>query len=199
MMMHHDAQPLRSKDDIKGLLNQIRFLRQAGAVSLQCTLANPIQGSRWISEAITQGQVFERVGGKKVEDRDYDGNHVVASVHPRPWQLQRNQILAYAAFYNPVHFFKSIWIRNRRVRNKKVFYQVWGMVNLVRMAWSLKGYIWRLWRGPIERMKGWPERYLRTGSPYAESILNKAKLNTSESSPVPSTRPEAPSSMTKHL
>jgi len=170
MMMHHDAQPLRSKGDIKGLLNQVKFLHKAGAVSLQCTLANPAFGSRWVNEAITQGQVFSRVGGQKIEDRHYDGNHIVASSRQDPWRMQRNYLLAYLTFYNPINFLKSFAVPKRTIRNKHFFYQVWGMGSLLRTAWSVKGHLWRLWRGPIERLKGWPERYCRPGTPYIQLI-----------------------------
>jgi hypothetical protein len=35
MMMHHDTQPLVSRGSNYGLINQVRLLRKAGAVSLK--------------------------------------------------------------------------------------------------------------------------------------------------------------------
>src|SRR3954470_3196206 len=46
MMMHHDAQPLYSRGTTYGLLNQIKVLRKAGAVSLQVLMLTPAAGSK---------------------------------------------------------------------------------------------------------------------------------------------------------
>ncbi len=50
MMMHHDSQPLYTPGKPYGLLNQVKVLRRAGAVSLQVLMAHPItrhQALRW--------------------------------------------------------------------------------------------------------------------------------------------------------
>ena len=41
MMMHHDGQPLYTREGMYGLLNQVNFLRKAGAQSLQVTVLTP--------------------------------------------------------------------------------------------------------------------------------------------------------------
>src|SRR5947208_16898980 len=79
MMMHHDSQPLYSRKGNYGLLNQIKVLRKAGAVSLQVLMLTPSAGTKLYESTFDSGQVFERVGGRSVLPHMYDGNYVVAS------------------------------------------------------------------------------------------------------------------------
>ena len=104
MMMHHDSQPLYSRGSNYGLLNQIRVLRQAGAVSLQVLMMTPSPGTKLFEDTFTKGLVLGRAGGREVRPYMYDGNYVIASVHPRPWRKQFNLLLGYLYFYNPVWF-----------------------------------------------------------------------------------------------
>lgn len=170
MLMHHDAQPLHDRRHLNGLMDQVRFLFDAGAVGLQCTVASPALGSRWADEVFTAGQIYDRVGGKPVMDYCFDGNHVVASTRRDPWQVQLNLLRAYAAFYNPLNLARILLARHTPLGEKRLYEQLHGIVALVRTAWNLKGYLWRLWRGPIDRHKGWPERFCRPGSPYPSLI-----------------------------
>jgi len=170
MLMHYDDQPLRSPGKLVGLLNQIRFIQRAGALSMQCTVASPATGSRWINQMYKSGLMYESVGGRRIRDGDFDGNHVVAGSRPDPWRVQWNLLRGYAAFYNPINFARGLAIRKRRLARKTLTYQLWGMAALVRTAWRLKGHLWRLWKGPIIRAKGWPARYCRPGSPYPQLI-----------------------------
>src|SRR5262249_56922209 len=50
MMMHHDGQPLASRGNLYGLLNQVNFLRQSGSVSVQVTILTPSVGSKGYEE-----------------------------------------------------------------------------------------------------------------------------------------------------
>ena len=103
MMIHHDGQPLWSWKSLSGLLNQVSFLRRAGAISCQVTLLTPTPGSKSHGDYFRDGLSLRRVGGKPVEDYHYDGSHVVATEHDHPWQRQFNFLASYAAFYNPVN------------------------------------------------------------------------------------------------
>jgi radical SAM superfamily enzyme YgiQ (UPF0313 family) len=189
MMMHHDDQPLHSPGKMTGLVEQIKFLHKAGAMGLQCTLANPAYGSRWISDVYDKGLLYESVGGEKIEDLHFDGNHVIASVHPDPLRMQINVLKGFAAFYNPWNLLQAMRPKVKEsVRRKSIFYQIWGMVTLVRTAWMLRGYLWGLWQGPIERVKGWPQRFRSSGSPYPGLIPEEVKmpeLHSTEPLPLP--------------
>jgi len=166
MLMHHDAQPLHSSRHLAGLIDQIRFLFEAGAVGMQCTIASPALGSKWANEIFTRGLVYEEVGRQKVGDAQFDGNHVVACTRSDPWRIQLNLLRGYAAFYNPVNFARTLLARHKPFGEKRFLEQVRGITALVQTAWRLKGYLWRLWRGPIRRANGWPARFRRPGSPY---------------------------------
>src|SRR5213075_2930274 len=65
MMMHHDSQPLYSRKGNYGLLNQIKLLRKAGAVSLQVLMITPSAGTKLYEGTFTSGMVFDSVGGRK--------------------------------------------------------------------------------------------------------------------------------------
>ena len=60
MMMHHDSQPLYSRKGNYGLLNQIKVLRKAGAVSLQVLMLTPSAGTKLYESTFDSGQVFEQ-------------------------------------------------------------------------------------------------------------------------------------------
>lgn len=151
MMMHHDSQPLYSWGSNYGLLNQIRILRKAGAVSLQVLMLTPASGSKLLEGTYSSGQVFRSVAGKRVTPHMHDGNYVVASSHPRPWTKQLNMILGYAYFYNPVWFIVNL-IRGRTpVSTKPAGMQLVGMAGLVMTIVRTSGWVLRLMTGRIER------------------------------------------------
>jgi hypothetical protein len=190
MLMHHDAQPLHDRRNLAGLLDQVRFLFDAGAVGLQCTVASPALGSRWANEVFTAGKLYERIGGRSVVDSDFDGNHVVSSTRSDPWRIQFNLLRAYAAFYNPTNFVRILLARHKPLGEKRIFEQLHGIIALVHTIWRLKGHLWRLWRGPIECMQGWPERFRRTGTPYP-GLMNILKENPRDSAPPDHAVPKA--------
>lgn len=156
MMIHSDDQPLRSpKDDLSGLLNQARYLFNQGAVSYQCTYLGPAVGTRDFEPACKAGMIFKRVGGRVIPQAHQDGNHVVASRHPRPWQQQLNVLRAYAAFYNPLNTLRAIWkLRRDPVGRKRLVFQLAGQVGLLLTAPRLLAWARRLKRGPIEPYAG---------------------------------------------
>ncbi len=181
MLMHHDDQPLHSPGTLVGLVDQIRFLFEAGAVSLQCTIAGPAIGSKWSDEVYAGGLLYERVGGKKLVDAQHDGNHVATSLRPDPWRIQLNLLLGYAAFYNPINFVRSLQLTARTMkkqRRRRAAYQLWGMQAWLRTAWKVKGHLWRLWRGPIQRVTDWRPQFRRSGSPYPGLIHANLDKNT---------------------
>jgi radical SAM superfamily enzyme YgiQ (UPF0313 family) len=160
MMMHHDGQPLASRGNLYGLLNQVRFLRKSGSVSCQVTILTPSVGSKGYEETYEQGMVIEQAGQKKLEDYQYDGNHCIATTDPRPWRKQLNIYLAYANFYNPFNFVRAITSWNDPVWHYRVMYQAYGMVGLIKSV--LRGWSWlsSLYRGPIKKMTSVPRRRL---------------------------------------
>ncbi len=156
MMIHSDAQPLRSKPgDLSGLLDQARYLVDQGAVSYQCTYLGPAVGTRDLEPAAKAGAIFKRVGHRNVPSAFQDGNHVVASKDPKPWRKQLNVLRAYAAFYNPVNTVRAILnMRRDALGPKRLFFQVVGQIGLVLTAPKLFAWSRRLKRGPIEVYQG---------------------------------------------
>ena len=108
MLMHHDSQPLYTRKSGEGLLNQVGLLRKAGAVYVQIMMLTPSPGSKSYDEAYSSGLAFESVNEVAVEPRIVDGNHVVASRHPRPWVKQLNLLAAYLYFYNPLRLLAAL-------------------------------------------------------------------------------------------
>ena len=156
MMIHSDAQPLRSTPgDLSGLLNQARYVFGQGAVSYQCTYLGPAIGTRNLEPALTSGGSYRQVGGKAVPNAFQDGNHVVASHHPRPWQQQLNLLRAYASFYNPLNTIRTLLaIRGDSVSPKRLTHQLIGQIGLSLTMPRMLAWAWRLKRGPIEPYDG---------------------------------------------
>jgi radical SAM superfamily enzyme YgiQ (UPF0313 family) len=156
MMIHSDAQPWRSAPGtLSGLRNQARFVFQHGAVSYQCTYLGPAIGTRDLEPALTSGTAFNRVGGRPVPNAFQDGNHVVASRHPRCWQQQLNLLRAYTTFYNPINTIRALFgLRRDSVSPKRLIHQLVGQVGLLLTIPKMLAWAWRLWRGPIEPYDG---------------------------------------------
>jgi radical SAM superfamily enzyme YgiQ (UPF0313 family) len=184
MMMHSEDQPVHAPDGLSGFADQLKFLFRAGAVGAQCTVVNPAIGSRWMNDAYKQHLLFNRVGGQKIPDAYFDGNHVLATYRPDAWRVQMGYFRGYAAFYNPINFIRACFDKNTYLRTKRLFYQLWGMATFVRTLWKLKGYFWRLRRGKIERAQDWPEKFRRQGSPYP-GLINPAQTSTTISTEEP--------------
>lgn len=152
MMIHHDSQPLYTRGGSDyGLLNQARILRKAGAISLQVSMMTPSNGSKGYGEMFSSGLVFESVAGKTVEQHMLDGNHVVASVHERPWPKQLNILAAYAYFYNPLRFLGALVRPKSRLYFAASIMQIIGMWGLSLTAWRTLRWAFLLFRGNIKR------------------------------------------------
>jgi radical SAM superfamily enzyme YgiQ (UPF0313 family) len=152
MMMHHDSQPLYSRGSNYGLLNQIKILRKAGAVSLQVLMMTPSAGTKLYEESFTSGMVIDRAGGRRVAPHMYDGNHVIASVHPRPWRKQLNMLLGYLYFYNAGWLLVNLWRRKTPVRMRPAYMQMVGILGLIPTVWRTTGWALRLMFCRIERL-----------------------------------------------
>lgn len=115
MMMHHDSQPLYTPGRPDGLLNQVRLLRKAGAISMQTLMLTPARGSKSFEDAYTSGLAYQTVGGLAVEPHILDGNYIVASRAPHPWRKQCNLLAAYLYFYNPLRFLIALVYSKSRI------------------------------------------------------------------------------------
>ena len=155
MMMHHDDQPLWSWRGLSGLINQVRFLRRAGALTCQVTLLTPSVGSKSFEQSFEDGTALAQVGGKPVEEYQYDGNHIVATSHKHPWRRQVNMLASYASFYNPVNLlraapkFDKLWAQRMQ-------FQVYGMLGLAKSIYQFRSWLWQLMGGPVERFSEFP-------------------------------------------
>lgn len=158
MMIHHDDQPLTSPSgDLRGVVDQARFVFEAGAVSYQCTYLGALVGSRLIEEAVTSGNHIYKVAGQVVPEAYWDGNHVTATKRDDAWKRQLHVLGAYAGFYNPWHLFKTMREYNRdAVGKKRAILQLLGMYGIVWTAFKTARWIYQLWRGPVEKIAHWP-------------------------------------------
>jgi len=165
MMMHHDGQPLASRGNLYGLINQVNFLRKTGSVSVQVTILTPSVGSKGYEESYKKGMVIDEANGRKVEDYHYDGNHCIATQDPRPWRKQMNIYLAYGSFYNPLNFVRSIVNWKDPLWSVRVMYQAYGMVGLVKSVTTGWDWLSSLWKGPVSKQQDVPRRRLEMVPP----------------------------------
>ncbi|MBN1345300.1 MAG: radical SAM protein [Phycisphaerae bacterium] len=165
MMVHHDNQPLLSRGDLSGLINQVVFLRKAGAISMQITSLTPSVGSRGYEETFESGCVIERVGGTRVKEYQIDGNHVVATNSPSPWTVQMRLLAGYAAFYNPINFLDGCIRPRKRLFLADVGIQAVGMYALAKTAVKFMLWAGKMWWGPVKRSTESPKPSWRLISP----------------------------------
>ncbi|MCH7808495.1 MAG: radical SAM protein [Planctomycetes bacterium] len=151
MLMHHDGQPLYTRKGMYGLLNQVWFLRKAGAQSMQVSVLTPAVGTRAYDPSFENGLVFDTVGGKPLLQHQFDGNHVVASDSSKPWRVQLNVLVAYASYYNPVNFVRAFIRPANKLFMVGVNHQVLGMVGLMFNTFDSLRWAYRLRRGPVTR------------------------------------------------
>jgi radical SAM superfamily enzyme YgiQ (UPF0313 family) len=179
MMMHHDGQPLASKGNLYGLLNQVQFLHKSGSVSMQVTILTPSVGSKGYEEPYEEGMVIDQAGEHPLEDYLYDGNHCIATKDPKPWRMQINILLAYASFYNPLNFFKIFMKRKDPLKKYRVMWQIYGMLGVVKSFFEGAGWLWGLYKGPVRKKKGVPKPMLPIVDANEEAPLAaKPKLST---------------------
>jgi len=165
MMMHHDGQPLYSRDNLYGLLNQVNFLRKAGSVSVQVTILTPAVGSKSYEDNYEKGLVIDQAGKHKVEDYQFDGNHCIATEDPHPWRKQLNVYLGYFAFYNPLNFVRTLLNWKDPLWDCKLLWQSYGMLGALRSFWQGFGWLKSLFTGPIQKLKELPRKRLEMIAP----------------------------------
>ena len=174
MMMHYDGQPLWSWRGLAGLVNQVGFLRRAGALTCQITLLMPMVGSRSYEELFRDELVLSRIGGKRVGDYMYGGNHCISTGSKRPWQRQVNMLIGYAAFYNPLSLLRTL-LKFDGLRQMRVGFQVMGMAALAKSIWVARADLLRMVLGPIERHAGPPHpKYAMLAPDQDESELRQS-------------------------
>ena len=187
MMMHHDAQPLYTRDSAYGLLNQVDLLRRAGASSLQVLMMSPATGSKLYESSFTTGLAYESVAGRTVEPYMRDANYVIASRHEQPWRKQLNIMAAYAAFYNPARLLVALARRGNRLHKIDVAMQIFGMLGLVHTVRRTFGWSVRLMFGRIVRTTHTPHSEIPMraprGAPSSHALSGTPTLAVSESVP----------------
>lgn len=164
MIIHHDGQPLWSWRGLYGLLNQVGFLRRAGALTCQITMLTPSVGSKSYEPLFREGKVLSHAGGLPVEDYQFDGNHCVATTSESPWLRQLNLFAGYAAFYNPLNMLRAL-ARLDGLWQRRVRCQVLGMLGIAQSLYQASGWIARLVSGPVERHTSPPEPKFRVLCP----------------------------------
>jgi radical SAM superfamily enzyme YgiQ (UPF0313 family) len=164
LLIHDDSQPLLTFKSSRGLLNQVQLVRNLGALSIQLTSLMPCAGTKLYKETYQSGMAYQTVGGREIEPRRVDGNHVVASLHPRPWQRQMNLLVAYSFFYNPLRWLKA-WVFPKATRGKAqdAVLQTMGMVGLARNwlripFWALRLLTRKIVRATVEPRSPIPMR-----------------------------------------
>jgi len=100
MMMHFDGQPLKTNSSLEGILDQVEFLRNHGAQSIQVTYNTPSIGSKDYFEHFERGKVLEQIGDLKVGWKFFDGNHVISTIHDDILDRQKHLMACYEKFYN---------------------------------------------------------------------------------------------------
>ena len=147
MMMFHEGQPYHTPGALYGLYNQIKFLRQAGAVSVQCTVHSPAVGTREQEAIYAKGGVLRSIGSYIIPESMYDGNHVMVVAGEAPWKRQVKLIGGYAAFYNPANFVRALKRDGSPLRRRRIRYQLAGMAAVIWTAAKMTPYILRLMTG----------------------------------------------------
>ena len=117
---------------------------------MQITSLMPSVGSDSYDDAFRDGLVMGRVGGRPVEDYQFDGNHCIATRDPHPLRKQLNVLMSYAWFYNPVNLLRAL-MNFDSLRSYRLMYQVTGMLGLLKSVHSSAGWLRRLAVGPIEK------------------------------------------------
>ncbi len=145
MMMFHDGQPYSTPGSLYGITNQVDFLRQAGAVSMQVTIHTPAVGSREFERTFTEHRVIKQLGNLPIKESGYyEGNHVLVEGDTPFWLKQMQLLGAYFRFYNPVNAWRALRDDGSPLRWYRAGYQLLGFVGAVRTAWRLLPYTLRL-------------------------------------------------------
>lgn len=162
MMIHHDDQPFWSTDPKQlGVVNQSFRLFNLGAVAYHSTYITPSMGARNVETMFGSGQVIARIGGRDVPEAFYDGNHVIATRHRRPWVRQIHLALAHVSFYNPINLVRTL-VKDLRLRHerRRFKWQIIGASMLPASILKIIPFTLSLAFGKIEKHKKTPSRRL---------------------------------------
>lgn len=155
MLMHHDGQKFTGDEKNLGLRDQIEFLRSCGAKTIQVTYLTPSTGSKDEDRDFLSGKVFRKVGNLVIEDRHFDGTHVVSTGEADVLERQRNIINAYYSFYNAKNFIKELvasFLRGEAFsKYNSAWFQLMGIKAARITKRGLKEYIDALSTGKFER------------------------------------------------
>lgn len=165
MMMFHEGQPFYTRAAPYGLLNQVAFLRRAGAVSFQCLSHTPAPGTLEYEKTFATGRVLEAVGSWKIPESKLDGNYVVVAGEQPPWKRQLQLFGAYAAFYNPWNALRALQRDGSRLRRRRFGYQIAGLLATLWTAGKVAPYVLRLMTGKLRFHQGAPSRRLPVRAP----------------------------------
>jgi len=144
MIMFHEGQPYYTSGSLYGLYNQMKFLREAGAVTVQCTAHGPAVGTRERESTYSCGRVLAGLGGYTIPESMFDGNHVMVGGGEAAWKRQVKLIGGYLAFYNPMNFVRALKRDGSLLRRRRIGYQAVGMFATVWTAVKMAPYIVRL-------------------------------------------------------
>lgn len=145
MMMFHDGQPFRTPGSLYGIADQIDFLRQTGAASIQVTIHTPATGTREFERSYAGGKVLKQLGALPITTTGfYDGNHALIRGDTPHWLKQLQLLGAYFRFYNPLNLWRACRADGSPLRWYRVAYQAAGFLGAVRTAWKLIPYTLRL-------------------------------------------------------
>lgn len=149
MIMYHAGQPFYSRGSLYGLVNQVEFLRQAGAISVQCTVHTPAPGTRELEGIYETGRVIQKVGSYTLPEAMVDGNHVLVLSDEPAWLRQLKHLGGYATFYNPLNVWRALRLKKTRLWKKRLSYQVAGTAATAWTAFKLLPYVLRLLTGKL--------------------------------------------------
>jgi radical SAM superfamily enzyme YgiQ (UPF0313 family) len=150
MLMLHEGQPFYTRGSLYGIVNQVAFLRRAGAISIQCTVHNPAVGTREQENTYRTGRVLKKLGRYVIPESKFDGNHVMVDGADRPWLKQLKLLGAYGSFYNPLNLVRAWRRKDTRLWRRRMGWQVAGMFALLWTIWTVLPYLLRLLLRPIE-------------------------------------------------
>ncbi len=160
MLMHYDGQKFTGDEKNLGLRDQIEFLRSCGAKTMQITYLTPARGSRDEDSAFLSGEVFSRVGNLVIEDRHFDGTHVVSTGEADVLERQKNIINAYYSFYNVKNFIRELVSSFSRgeafSKYSSAWFQLMGILVAKVSKRGLKEYMDALGTGKFERYDALP-------------------------------------------
>jgi hypothetical protein len=130
-----------------GLLNQIKVLRKAGAVSLQVLMMTPSAGTKLYEATFTERPGAEAsAGGRRVEPYMYDGNYVIASSTAAPGKSSSTCSPAISRFTTRLLMALSrrFSTAKPKVSLKPAGMQLIGMIGLIQTirrtsGWAVRG------------------------------------------------------------